>query len=403
MNKYTRPPLDSLACVESECDLYGESGQGNLRVRKIYGADEIRYLRCTGCGSEFSERKGTALWNTKVREGKAVAVAEHLSEGCSPESTARLTDVDISVVNRLSRKVGKHGKLLHDERVRDIKVTALEADERHGFSESKQHPAWEAEMMDPESKLILSHQQGRRDEELIRRLYQDTVKRVAAPQDLVLFTDGEHSYASLFPEYFGVPYQPARQGSQGRMPSIRFRIPRSLAHVQVFKHRAGKRLVQVEIRYTHGSQKRARLALEVLGYETPNTSAIERRNGTARRMDIYQVRKSLAFSRRPDVKESLGWWGVTVYNWCRKHGSLRLPLSAPQGKKSTISVLPLWPPVSPIIFSLSVNFFSLLSTRSLAGDNLTEPPSENYGSLGEALHAIPLMKYVYSWVRKNSP
>lgn len=176
-------------------------------------------------------------------------------------------------------------------------------------------------MIDPASKLILSYQQGRRDEELIRRLYRDTVQRVANPHNLVLFTDGEQIYASLFPAYFGVAYQPTRQGCQGRMPNIRFRIPRTLAHVQIIKHREGKRLVQVEVRYTHGSQKRARLALQALGYETPNTSAIERRNGTARRMDIYQVRKSLAFSRRPDVKTSLGWWGVTVYNWCRKHRS----------------------------------------------------------------------------------
>lgn len=372
--KQTRPPLKSLACIEADCELYGQPGQSNLTVRKKYGKDEIRYLRCTCCGSEFSERKGTALWNTKVREEKAVSVANHLSEGCSLESTARLVQVDISVVNRLSRKVGQHGKLLHDERVRDVEVAALEADERHGFSQSKQQPAWEAEMMDPASKLILSHQQGRRDEELIRRLYQDTIGRVTNPHDLVLFTDGEQSYASLFPEFFGIPYQPIRQGSQGRMPNIRFRIPRTLAHVQIVKHREGMRLVEVEIRYIHGSQKRVQLALDALGYEKPNTSAIERRNGTARRMVIYQVRKSIAFSRRPDVKESLGWWGVTVYNWCRKHRSLRIPLVPPQGKKNTNSVLLPWRPDSVITSSQSVRFSSLLSTQYPVGDNLTELP-----------------------------
>ncbi|MCB0141750.1 MAG: hypothetical protein KDE50_17725 [Caldilineaceae bacterium] len=156
--KITRPPLESLACVKPDCELYGEAGQGNLTERKTYGKDRIRYLRCGRCGSEFSERKGTALWNTKVREDKAVSVAEYLSEGCIPESTARLAKVDISVVNRLSRKVGQHGKLFHDDRVQDVAVQALEADERHGFSQSKEVPAWEAEMMDPESKLILSHQ-----------------------------------------------------------------------------------------------------------------------------------------------------------------------------------------------------------------------------------------------------
>ena len=328
---YTRPPIESLACVEPDCDLYGRCGQGNLTVRKVYGKDKIRYLRCKSCRSEFSERKGSPLWNTKVREVKAVSVAAHLSEGCSQESIVRLVGVDISVVQRLTSVVGKHGRLFHDERVTDIEVNALEADERYGFSESKQQAAWEAEVMDPESKLILAHEQGRRDEGLIRRLYKDAAQRVTDRHNLVLFTDGEPSYATLFPEYFGVAYQPSRNGANGRRPNLRYRIPRSLAHVQIVKRREGARVVEVDIRYTHGSRKRVQQALDALGYRQPNTSAIERRNGTARRMTIYQVRKSLAFSRRPDAKLALGWWGVTVYNWCRLHRSLRQPIVEPSG------------------------------------------------------------------------
>lgn len=368
---YTRPPIESLACVESECDLYGQAGQGNLTVRKVYGKDKIRFLRCRNCGNEFSERKGTALWNTKVRETKAVSVAEHLSEGCSQESTARLVDVDISVVQRLNKAVGKHGRQFHDERVNDVEVEALQADERHGFSDTKGQPAWEAEVMDPRSKLILAHEQGRRDETLIRRLYEDAAPRVADRHDLVLFTDGEPSYATLFPEYFGVPYQPARNGTRGRRPKIRHRIPRSLAHVQIVKCREGARLVEVEIRYPYGSHNRVAQALDALGYSQPNTSAIERRNGTARRMTIYQVRKSIAFSRRPDAKLALGWWGVTVYNWCRHHRSLRQPMDVPEGKKSTDSALRPWPPVSQITFSQSGNSCSHPSIRQDPGDNLT--------------------------------
>jgi hypothetical protein len=95
---------------------------------------------------------------------------------------------------------------------------------------------------------------------------------------------------------------------------VRYRIPRTLAHVQIVKHREGSRVVQVDIRYAHGSQKRVHQMLERLGYTTPNTSAIERRHGTARRMSAHQVRKSLAISRRPETKLALGWWAVTVYN-----------------------------------------------------------------------------------------
>ena len=338
----TRSPLDSLACVNVRCELYGQAGQQNLTVRKVYGADRIRYLRCRRCGSEFSERKQTALWNTKVPEAKAIAVSEHLAEGCSLQGTARLVKVDASTVRRLNRRLGEHGQNHHDERVQDVTVEALQADERHGFAQDKQQPAWEAEVIDPVSKFVLSHVQGRRNEQLIRQLLTDAAQRLSNRQDLVLFSDGESSYATLFPELFGQPYRPSRRGVRGRRPNVRFRIPRSLAHVQIVKHRTGSRVTHVEIRYTHGSHKRVTQALETLGYQVANTSAIERRNGTARTMSAYQVRKSLAFAHRTDTKQAVGWWGVTVYNWCRPHRSLRQPLAQPVGKKSISNVRPPW-------------------------------------------------------------
>ncbi len=319
--------------MNQRCELYGQAGQQNLTVRKVYGKDQIRYLRCRICRAEFSERKNPALWNTKVPEAKAVAVGEHLSEGCSLKGTARLVKVDPSVVRRLNQRLGEHGEAFHDEKVQEVEVEALTADERSGYVKDKGQPAWEAELMDPVSKFVLGHEQGRRTEELIRRLLTDGASRLLNPQNLVLLTDGDASYATLFPEIFGQPYQPSRQGNRGRRPHLRYRIPRSLAHVQLIKQRQGKHLVDIEIRYTHGSQKRVNEMLAQLGYTVPNTSAIERRNGTARRMNAHQVRKSLAFSRRADTKEALGWWGGTIYNWCRPHTSLRQPLAQPMGKK----------------------------------------------------------------------
>src|ERR1700694_1736578 len=111
-----RPQLETLACVNERCELYGQAGEHNLRVRKTYAQDGIRYLRCGRCGAEFSERKNAALWNTKVSEDKAVSVAEHLAEGCSLAATARLARVHLSVVTRLNGKVGIHAEAFHDER-----------------------------------------------------------------------------------------------------------------------------------------------------------------------------------------------------------------------------------------------------------------------------------------------
>ena len=141
---YTRPPIEILACTNPECELYGEQNRNNLRVRKIYGRDRIRYLRCAVCKGEFSERKGTALWNCKLDEARAIAVAEHLGEGCSFKATARLVQVDPDTVRRVNRVLGQHSQLFHDERAQELLADSLQADERYGFVTNKKTPCWEA-------------------------------------------------------------------------------------------------------------------------------------------------------------------------------------------------------------------------------------------------------------------
>jgi hypothetical protein len=189
-------------------------------VRKVDSKASIRYLRCRCCGREFRERKGTALWNTNVSEANAIAVASHLSAGGSQASTVRLVAVDIRVVERLNRVVGKPGQQFDEAHVKAVVVEALAADERDGFSATKPQPAWAAAVMDPQSKLMLAHQQGKRDEALIRRLYADVTPRVANRPNWVRFTDGEPSDASRFAEYFGLAYRPSRQGAQGRLSHL---------------------------------------------------------------------------------------------------------------------------------------------------------------------------------------
>jgi hypothetical protein len=61
-----RPDLDTLACVNPDCHLFRRPGAANLTIRKVYGHDRLRLLRCRTCGEEFSERRGPALFNTKL-------------------------------------------------------------------------------------------------------------------------------------------------------------------------------------------------------------------------------------------------------------------------------------------------------------------------------------------------
>ena len=131
---------------------------------------------------------------------------------------------------------------------------------------------------------------GSHTEELIRDLLLDTRDRLLNPQGIALFTDGLSSYNSLFPEIFGTPFQPSKNTHLGRPRALQYRIPHALAHVQVIKHREGRKLKTVEVRVAHGSQKRINLELEQLGYNIANTSAIERQNGTARQSTMFMER-----------------------------------------------------------------------------------------------------------------
>jgi len=128
-----RPDLDTLACVNAACQLFRRAGASNRVIRKVYGQDRLRLLRCRSCGEEFSERRGTALLNTKLPEPKAEEVINHLGEGCSVRATARLVHVAKETVARLLRITGRHAEWFHDQHVHGLTPRALEFDAQWRF------------------------------------------------------------------------------------------------------------------------------------------------------------------------------------------------------------------------------------------------------------------------------
>ncbi|GEM45628.1 hypothetical protein [Deinococcus cellulosilyticus] len=163
-------------------------------------------------------------------------MAETLCEGNSISATVRLCKVHHDTVERIILVTGQHARNLHDHKAVGLKTTALQAD-GYGFYGNKSQQLWEATVIDPYSKFLVSLRLGVRDEPLIRCLLQDARDRLVNPQNLAFLTDGGHGYATLFPEIFGVPYRAKRQGGKGRPPKVKYRIPRMLAHVQLMKVR----------------------------------------------------------------------------------------------------------------------------------------------------------------------
>ncbi|WP_235108388.1 hypothetical protein [Acaryochloris sp. 'Moss Beach'] len=123
--------------MNSNCESYGQAGLENLTVRKVYGQDRIRYLRCHSCGAEFSERKNTAFWNTKNPESRAIEVGRQIAEGTSIKGTSRLTYTHPDTVKRLTLKFGQHAQDFHEQEAQQLDIDILEMDERHGYVASK--------------------------------------------------------------------------------------------------------------------------------------------------------------------------------------------------------------------------------------------------------------------------
>jgi transposase-like protein len=123
-----RPALDTLACVNPACQRFRRTDEGHLTVRKVYGHAHLRLRRCRTCGEAFSERRGSALCNTKIAEEKAAAVINHVDEGGGVRATARLVQVSQDTVARLLRRAGRHAERCHDRHGRDLPPRALAFD-----------------------------------------------------------------------------------------------------------------------------------------------------------------------------------------------------------------------------------------------------------------------------------
>jgi IS1 family transposase len=329
-----RPGLATLACVNAECQYFGRPGQGNLAIRKVYGKDGIRLLRCSQCREEFSERRNTALFNTKVSEAKAEDVIDHLDEGCSIRATSRLTKAAKATVARLLKVSGRHAHRFHHQRVKEIRPRAIQFDEQWSFVKKKQKNCspeeshqtgdfWDHTAIAPDSKLIVSLVVGKRTKEQTQTLVSDTQARLQKGYLPTLFSDGYEGYEPSILNAFGRRYAAAKTASAGRPRQDIVRWPQGLAYGQVIKSAKGQASDGIHLKVVRGKAQLLH-TLSLLGYQKINTSSVERHNGTSRLHNQRKVRRTLAFSKSHLYHGWMSWLSVVQYNFCRAHGSLKM-------------------------------------------------------------------------------
>lgn len=127
-------PLSAFCCLNERCRDHGKKGLGNIYQHHWTDRKKtIRRLRCSTCQTEFSERKGTPLYQSKLSEDRVLTISQHLAEGDGIRKTSRLTGAAQNTVIRLNGLLGQHGKALHDEKVRGVRVREAQGDEMWSF------------------------------------------------------------------------------------------------------------------------------------------------------------------------------------------------------------------------------------------------------------------------------
>jgi hypothetical protein len=232
-------------------------------------------------------------------------------EGLWTKRTSRLLGVSAQAIRRLRTNIEDYSREFHDEYVQQIEATALQVDERYGYVGSKGDPLWEATALEPQSRLLIGFIGGRRDQRLIKELMASSRERLHDPSDLVLMPDGARSLRVAVRLHLR-PAIPA--GAQGRQRPLSKAPPpdqprsRPLSGSQTPQKRLGSGgECQGGAWLLQASESRA---LEKLGYQAPNLCAIERQNATARKMNAYLLRRSLAFGRTQKSREALGWFST---------------------------------------------------------------------------------------------
>lgn len=136
-----------------------------------------------------------------------------LVEGNSLRSCSRLADVSLNTVTKLLMELGAACEKFHDQRVRNVRVRRLQADEIWCFVGAKAKnvtaekklegwgDVWTWTGLDADTKLCVSYLVGGRDGGWAKEFMQDCASRIKGRVQIT--TDGHRAYLDAVEDAFG--------------------------------------------------------------------------------------------------------------------------------------------------------------------------------------------------------
>jgi transposase-like protein/IS1 family transposase len=288
----------SITCQHEKLSKHGKDRKGNQR------------WKCNRCGATVTRQMERPLGSMRIELSEATKVLGMLLEGMSIRACQRLTGMKIGTICDLIIHVGDNCGRLLETMVKGVHASFVEMDELWSFVGMKAKTAerknlgpevgdsWTWLAIDADSKLILSHAVGQRDEStchrFLDRLNNATVGRLQVTSDgLGLYTHN-------------VPYT---LGSR-------------VDFAQLIKCYSSS---QEETRYSPAqimkADKVARFGSPDM--ERVSTSYSERLNLSVRMHNRRFTRLTNAHSKSRDHHEAMINIFVAWYNFSRKHETLK--------------------------------------------------------------------------------
>jgi transposase-like protein/IS1 family transposase len=154
--------------VVSSCDHFqtrknGKDHLGNPRVR------------CVLCGKSWIDRNHRPLGDMRIEKEKAIMVLRMMLEGCSMHTINRLTAVNRKAIAALLLLIGERCQRFLDSKIKNVQTSDIQVDELWAFIGCKEKfrqrrkkseelgDSYTFLAIDRSSKLILTHQIGKRD------------------------------------------------------------------------------------------------------------------------------------------------------------------------------------------------------------------------------------------------
>lgn len=285
-----------------ECKRFGKHRNG------------LQRHRCGQCRKTFTEDHDKPLGGMYLNVDRTVQSLTLLTEGCSISTVERVVGVHHTTILSLLVQLGGRCERFAEQRIKNVRVKDVQADEMWGFIQKKEGHKWSWEArnttigdsytfvaIEKNTKLVLCWHVGRRTAR-DTAVFIERLRSATADQNFQLTTDGFQPYVEAvdtalsdrvdFAQLIKV-YRSSREGETRYSPA---------------------EVVSVERVCVLGDPDPARIC----------TSHVERQN-LSMRMGIRRLtRLTNAFSKKwENHKAAVALW-FCFYNFCRVHKKLRV-------------------------------------------------------------------------------